>query len=115
MACPLWVKSRHVPRTSTCPLYPPNSDIDCVLRHVCFGPKADIPFGMLFTVRSKNSPDRFSVGRKTRYRIAGRKNSPRPVALRPSRCGSREPAPQARVGLGGPQIDDELKSRGLFD
>jgi hypothetical protein len=27
--------------TTACPLYP-NSDIDCVFRHVCFGPTPDI-------------------------------------------------------------------------
>src|SRR5262245_13337146 len=39
--CPLWVKSGRARRKKACPLYP-NSDIDCVFRHVCFGPKADI-------------------------------------------------------------------------
>src|SRR5262249_15188261 len=38
---PAWVISRHMQRTSACPLYP-NSDIDCVFRHVCFGPIADM-------------------------------------------------------------------------
>jgi len=40
-SCPLWVKSRRMPAPAHV-RFTPNSDTDCVFRHVCFGPKADI-------------------------------------------------------------------------
>src|SRR5215831_16035536 len=40
-SCPLWVKSRHV-RCEKQVRFTPNSDINCVFRHVCFGPIAHI-------------------------------------------------------------------------
>jgi hypothetical protein len=43
--CPLWVISGHMQCKKACPLYP-KSDIDCVFRHVCFGPGADIAFSL---------------------------------------------------------------------
>ena len=39
--CLLWANSRHV-RCTAHVRFTPNSDFDCVERHVCFGPKADI-------------------------------------------------------------------------
>ena len=40
--CPLWIKSRHMQRTSRCPLCAPIADMCSALADVRFVPKADI-------------------------------------------------------------------------
>src|SRR5262249_25486674 len=67
--CSNWTFSSHVRFGSEADMcsakhdvrFTPNSDIDCVFRHVCFGPNADIIFDHLDLRRRIGQPTRTNV------------------------------------------------------